>query len=98
MSEPTLTYPPTAHIVSTQPAPSNDMSIERKPTDNKPMRLRGGCIPCPVSGAFIRLMSSRAPNHYYCRPERRLLLHHTPPLLLKVPRQSHRMKIVENTD
>ncbi|OJA09044.1 hypothetical protein AZE42_04734 [Rhizopogon vesiculosus] len=57
----TVTYPPRAHtrgeIVSSQPSPST-MSLSSSPQDrplkeeqtHSPMRLRGGCIPCPGGG------------------------------------------------
>ncbi|PBK75225.1 hypothetical protein ARMSODRAFT_511484 [Armillaria solidipes] len=51
-----ITYPPRAHthtsskaaVVSDQPAPVQGMVVEKK-KEQEPMRLRGGCIPCPVS-------------------------------------------------
>ncbi|KAK0187719.1 hypothetical protein F5146DRAFT_1060354 [Armillaria mellea] len=53
---PLITYPPHAHthasskaaVVTDQPAPVKGMVVEKK-KEQEPMRLRGGCIPCPVS-------------------------------------------------
>ncbi|KAG7445593.1 uncharacterized protein BT62DRAFT_920304 [Guyanagaster necrorhizus] len=50
-----ITYPPPAHtymstkaaVVSHQPAPVQGMVVEEK-KEQEPMRLRGGCIPCPI--------------------------------------------------
>ncbi|KAG1752026.1 hypothetical protein EDB19DRAFT_1671340 [Suillus lakei] len=58
-----VTYPPAAHaipreIVSSQPS-SSSMLLHSSPQDrppqieeqtHSPMRLRGGCIPCPGGG------------------------------------------------
>jgi hypothetical protein len=59
----TITYPPRAYtvgreIVSSQPSPLS-MSLSPSPQNTRPpqrgeqtqspMRLRGGCVPCPVS-------------------------------------------------
>lgn len=39
-----------AAVINTQPAPAASMNTNgSKDNQNKAMRLRGGCIPCPVS-------------------------------------------------
>jgi len=53
----TLAYPEAAHTalasssINTQPKPISAMSVTDPAVDNQQgaMRLRGGCIPCPVS-------------------------------------------------
>ncbi len=63
-SSTTVTYPPAAHlstdqpaaVTHTQPAPVAAMSLDPASRDNaqqahKAERIRGGCIPCPVSPA-----------------------------------------------
>ncbi|TFK71149.1 hypothetical protein BDN72DRAFT_838090 [Pluteus cervinus] len=61
----TIDYPPQAHthpsmkdkgttrqIISEQPKPSTNMNVtpETASERDKPLRLRGGCVPCPGNG------------------------------------------------
>jgi hypothetical protein len=75
-------YPPSAHTTtpsSAQPAPSPTMAVSQEPAkkEKEAMRLRGGCIPCPVS-----IPSCRPPYSLTPTSGRRLLLHHPPTMLL----------------
>lgn len=48
-----IQYPPTAAVrdsVTEQPKPASPMSLSKTENDKQsPQRLRGGCVPCPVS-------------------------------------------------
>lgn len=77
MAEPTAPAPAYIHQ---QPAPSTQMSLH-SPQDqsSKPLRLRGGCIPCPVSS---RLHHSPTPS--LVLRGRKQVLDYTHPMLLLI--------------
>ncbi len=64
---------PAAQAITQQPAPTNTMAVgaEELQSSQKATRLRGGCIPCPVSSAVLQQT-----NGSYV-PGWRILLRHT---------------------
>jgi hypothetical protein len=71
-------------LLNTQPMSTRSIPPDQAVTDNNAIRLRGGCIPCPVS----TLHHPRVYSHGQ-RTARRLLLHLTDPLLLLIGSDGH---------
>jgi hypothetical protein len=62
--------------ITQQPAPTSTMAVADTQRNQSVARLRGGCVPCPVSTSILQ------PTSDSCGPGWRILLRHTIAVLL----------------